>query len=146
MKVMIALFLVMALIGCASPGRLNSVQLGMTKDEVISVMGKPVSISAKDDTQYLTYKFSETGEDAYYGRKTRYFVRLVNGKVDSFGRAGDFDSTKTPTVKIEKDESIKVQDSGDLYTELKKLKELRTEGIITEEEFQTQKKRVLNKH
>lgn len=146
MKFIIALSLVMALIGCASPGRLNSVQIGMTKDEVISVMGNPLSISAKDNTQYLTYKFFETGLDANNGRKTRYFVRLINGKVDSFGRAGDFDSTKTPTVKIEKDESIKVQDSGDLYTELKKLKELRNEGIITEEEFQTQKKRVLNNH
>ena len=77
----------------------------MTKDEVISVMDKPASISAKDDTQYLIYFFSETGEDAYNGKKTRYFVRLVNGKADSFGRAGDFDSTKTPTVKIKKDEN-----------------------------------------
>lgn len=48
-------------------------------------------------------------------------------------------------MKIEKDENINVQGGGDLYTELKKLKELRDEGVITEEEFQAQKKRALSK-
>lgn len=80
MRFIIALSLVMALIGCASPGRLNSVQLGMTKDEVISVMDKPASISAKDDTQYLIYFFSETGEDASNGKKLDILFALLMGK------------------------------------------------------------------
>jgi Short C-terminal domain len=32
------------------------------------------------------------------------------------------------------------------YTELKKLKELRDSGVITEEKFQVQKKKLLEKH
>ena len=57
------------------------------------------------------------------------------------GGTGDFDSTQKPTTKIEIDENIKVQD---LYTKLRKLKELRDEGILTEEEYQAQKKRALS--
>jgi outer membrane protein assembly factor BamE (lipoprotein component of BamABCDE complex) len=120
--------------------------MGMTKDEVVTTIGKPTSISAKDNTEYLNYRFSETDDHAFYGITTPYFVRLINGKVDSYGRTGDFDSTQKPTIKIEKDENINVKGSGDLYTELRKLKELRAEGILTEDEYQDQKKKVLNKH
>jgi len=118
----------------------------MTKDEAIKVMGKPVSISAKGETEYLNYKLSETDDDAFIGRTSPYYIRIISGKVDSYGRTGDFDSTKKPTVKIETDENINIKGSGDLYTELRKLKELRDEGILSEEEYQTQKKKVLNKH
>jgi len=52
----------------------------MTKDEVISVMDKPASISAKDDTQYLIYFFSETGEDASNGKKLDILFALLMGK------------------------------------------------------------------
>ena len=118
----------------------------MTKDEVIKVMGKPVSISAKGGTEYLNYKLSETDNDAFRGWTSPYYVRVINGKVDSYGRTGDFDSTKNPTVKIETDENIKVNESKDLYTELRKLKELRDEGILSEEEYQSQKKKILSQH
>jgi hypothetical protein len=74
----------------------------------------------------------------------------VNGRVESYGRTGDFDSTKAPTVRIETDERIKadvgLQDSGDLYTELNKLKELKDSGIITEEEFMAAKKKMMDKY
>jgi len=120
--------------------------MGMTKDEVIKVMGNPVSVSAKEGTEYLNYKLSETNDDAFMGWTRPYYVRLINGKVDSYGRSGDFDSTQKPTLKIETDENIKVQGSGDLYTELRKLKELRDEGILTEDEYQAQKEKVLNQY
>ena len=146
MKYLFAIVLGLALAGCATSGKINAVNIGMTKDEVIKVMGKPVSISAKDGTEYLNYKLSETGDDAFRGWTSQYYIRLIKGKVDSYGRTGDFDSTKTPTIKIEKDENIKVQGSGDLYTELRKLKELRDDGILSEEEYQVQKKKVLSQH
>lgn len=146
MKYFVAIILGLALAGCATSGKINAVNIGMTKDEVIKVMGKPVSISAKGGTEYLNYKLSETDDDAFRGWTSPYYVRIINGKVDSYGRTGDFDSTKNPTVKIETDENIKVEGSGDLYTELRKLKELRDEGILSEEEYQSQKKKVLSKH
>jgi len=140
----IALF-TLVLLGCATAHKINNVQLGMTKEEVIAAIGKPTSISAKDGTEYLNYRLSETDDHAFYGVTTPYFVRLVNGKVDSYGRTGDFDSTQKQTIRIEKDENVSVQSSGDLYTELRKLKDLYDEGIITEEEYEAQKKRALAK-
>jgi outer membrane protein assembly factor BamE (lipoprotein component of BamABCDE complex) len=146
MKLIAILLSTLFLFGCATAHKISNVKMGMTKDEVVTTIGKPTSISAKDNTEYLNYRFSETDDHAFYGITTPYFVRLINGKVDSYGRTGDFDSTQKPTIKIEKDENINVKGSGDLYTELRKLKELRAEGILTEDEYQDQKKKVLNKH
>lgn len=112
--------------------------------------GHPASVSAQGRSEYLNYSLSETDDQALYGITRPYYVRLVDGRVESYGRTGDFDSTKTPTVRLESDQTIKqdvqVKGSGDLYTELKKLKELKDSGVITEEEFQAQKKRLLEKH
>jgi hypothetical protein len=134
--------------GCASASKINGVQLGMTKAEVVSVMGQPVSISAQGKAEYLNYSLRESYEVG--SLKMPYYVRLVDGKVESFGRTGDFNSTQVPTVRIENDQTIKkevkVEGSGDLYTELKKLQELKDSGVLTEEEFQTQKKKIIDKH
>jgi len=151
MKYLIATLTTILFLSCsATSNKISGVQLGMTKDDVIRVMGKPTSVSAQGGKEYLNYALSETDYDAAYGRTTPYYVRLINGKVESYGRTGDFDSTKTPTVRLESDQSIKqdvqVKGSGDLYTELKKLKELKDSGVITEEEFQAQKKKLLEKH
>jgi hypothetical protein len=141
-----ACFLVL---GCATAGRINGLHLGMTKEEAIAVMGRPASVSAQGQAEYLNYLLSETDDQAYYGITRPYYVRLVNGQVESYGKTGDFDSTKTPTVRLESDQNIRqdiqVKDSRDLYTELKKLKELKDSGVITEEEFQAQKQKLLAK-
>jgi outer membrane protein assembly factor BamE (lipoprotein component of BamABCDE complex) len=74
------------LTGCAiSASRMNSLRLGMTKAEVIEVMGNPQSTSAKSDVEYLRYRFLSEGIFA-----SEYFVKFQDGKVDAFGRAGDF--------------------------------------------------------
>ena len=136
------------LFSCATAYKISSVELGMTKEDVIKVMGPPVSTSATSETEYLNYALSETDDQAFYGLTKEYYVRLVNGKVDSFGRLGDFDSTQKPTVRLETEEKInaKVTGNTDLYSELKKLKELKDEGIITDEEFQKVKKELINKN
>ena len=71
--------------------------VGMTKSEVIEAIGSPRSSSAKDNVEYLNYVFTER-----YGIAVpqNYFVRLINGKVESYGRQGDFDSTKDPTLNL----------------------------------------------
>jgi len=139
-----------ALSACATAHKMNKVQLGMTKAEVIKVMGPPVSISAQRGSEYLNYSFSETDDQAFYGITKPYYVRLINGRVESYGRLGDFDSTQKPTIRIEKDETIKddVKTSGrkDLYSELKKLKQLKDDGLITQQEFDKEKKELLDKY
>jgi outer membrane protein assembly factor BamE (lipoprotein component of BamABCDE complex) len=124
--------------------KMNDLSIGMTKNDVISVLGKPVSVSAKDGTEYLNYQFSENSDQEFLGLTEPYFVRLISGKVDSYGKLGDFDSTQKPTIKIETQEEIKIRD-GDLYGELKKIKELRDDGILTEQEFQLEKRKILGK-
>ncbi len=148
----VALIVMMLVSGCASASahKISKVKLGMTRAEVIKVMGKPTSVSAQGETEYLNYALSETDQAAGRGWTTPYFVRLISGKVDSYGRTGDFDSTRTPAVRIESNSVLKqetqLKGNTDLYSELAKLKELKDSGVITEEEFQVQKKKVLEKY
>lgn len=73
------------LLGCGTASKLNSVQLGMTRDQVIDAIGTPSSTSQMGDTQYLKYQLCS---DWIF--TDRYYVRLTGGKVDAYGRVGDF--------------------------------------------------------
>jgi hypothetical protein len=75
----------MLLMGCAGASKMNSVQLGMTRDQVVSVIGSPSSTSEMGNTQYLKYQLCS---DWIF--TDRYYVRLTDGKVDAYGRVGDF--------------------------------------------------------
>ena len=99
MKTILISLSILIIMGCATAHRINSISPGMTKEEVIKIMGPPVSVSAKDGVEYLNYKLSETGNDAFMGWATPYFIRIINGRVDAYGRMGDFDSTKIPEIK-----------------------------------------------
>ena len=83
------LFILSGLVlGCAgSAKKINSVTLGMTKSEVISVMGTPNYSSVREDVEILNYQLASNSlfTDAY-------IVRIKQGKVDMFGRRGDFGS------------------------------------------------------
>lgn len=52
---------------------------------------------------------------------------------------------RKPDAPIQIKQEVKVQDSDDIYTELKKLKELLDAKIITQEEFEARKKKILTK-
>ena len=92
------------LVGCATSGRINRISLGMSKQEVVKTMGPPTSTSATHGVEYLRYLLHEI--DAF-DQGTPYFVRIVDGKVDAYGRVGDFDSTKIPERKLKLDVDIK---------------------------------------
>lgn len=79
------LLLVILLAGCGTASRLNTVQLGMTRDQVVDVAGTPSSTSQMGNTQYLKYQLTS---DWIF--TDRYYVRLTDGRVDAFGRVGDF--------------------------------------------------------
>ena len=100
MRKLIYLFVLAVMVsGCATTPNLNTVSLGMTKADVIKTLGNPTSVSAKDNVEYLQYNtlrpFAPPSEWA-----PKFFVRLVNGKVESYGKVGDFDSTKNPTNDV----------------------------------------------
>jgi len=110
MKKMFLIIIPLFLLGCAplpTANKINLISLGMTKAKVIEVMGAPVSTAATANVEYLKYNLTETQRDAYSNYFTEYFVRIVDGKVNAYGRRGDFDSTKVPEDKTTIDLNIK---------------------------------------
>ena len=95
--------------GCATTPKMNHLSVGLTKTEVIAIMGRePDSTSAKSGVEYLTYLLWRDFWDRRPGDYSdQFFVRLIDGKVDSYGRKGDFDSTKVPETKQTIDLNIK---------------------------------------
>jgi hypothetical protein len=97
MKKLLAVLVCVGLVGCATAPNMSAVSLGMTKGEVTKELGKPFSVSAQGNMEYLTYN----DRSGIYGDYTvPYFVRLINGKVESYGKVGDFNSTKNSTNDI----------------------------------------------
>lgn len=130
----IGFILAASLMACVTAGtqeNLNKISVGMTKQEVITQIGTPSSTAAKEGIEYLTYQLTDGtsgGEaaacagvgvltlgltyalpDCRGGRENDFYVRLVNGKVDSYGRRGDFDSTKVPEATINVNKKVTVE-------------------------------------
>lgn len=79
----------------------------MTKKEVIAAMGDPASTAAPGNgVEILRYDLSSTFTTVYLANHgiasapQDYFVKLIDGKVDSYGMVGDFNSTKDPTINV----------------------------------------------
>ncbi len=69
-----------------SSAKLNNVRIGMAKAEVQSILGAPDSTSAQANAEYMVcYLELPDHVDTDLGDRP-YIVRLVNGKVESFGR------------------------------------------------------------
>ncbi|MBP9855124.1 MAG: hypothetical protein KBD53_09695 [Candidatus Omnitrophica bacterium] len=89
MKNLFLILIVFVLSGCATSYKMNNITLDMTRDEVVKILGKPVSTSAEPGVELLNYKFSETSTEELGGKYTPYYVRIVDGKVESYGRVAD---------------------------------------------------------
>lgn len=158
--VSIALLLLALLSGCSTTAdKLNDVRIGMTKDQVIALLGKPDSMSAQANIEYLTYYLS-TDTDSF-NRERAYSVRLLDGKVESFGRFMQlFDIYNRPVTGtapmmggapmmgpasvMGSTQVIRVPASNDIAGQIVRLKHLKDEGTLTEEEFQKAKEKVIS--
>jgi hypothetical protein len=72
---------------------MNSVAPGMTKQQVIDVMGEPVSTTVTYTNEYLNFALAEgcrISMPMIRCALTPYYVRFINGKVETFGRSADF--------------------------------------------------------
>lgn len=88
------LAVVVALAGCATAPKMNRLSLGMTKQEVVSAMGTPASTSAPGDgVELLHYNLSPQGGFIRDLITEDYVVKLVNGKVVTYGKAREVGST-----------------------------------------------------
>jgi hypothetical protein len=149
------------LVGCQTSEALNNVHIGMTKADVQALLGTPDSTSAQANVEYMTYYLTS---DAGYGRDQPYMVRLVNGKVESFGRFAQlFDLYNRPVTSATPGQpnfpqlglstaSVPINGTTlvstgsprtDLASELARLKQLRDQGALTDEEFAKAKAKIL---
>jgi hypothetical protein len=87
-KLMLVMLIAATLSGCATHARrMNQMALGMTKAEVVRLLGEPASTSATEGTELLNYSFIE---ERVWGFPSPYYVMLREGRVVSYGRHGDF--------------------------------------------------------
>jgi len=126
MKTPIALSLTVAVLlaGCAgTENRVNEISLGMSKAQVIQVLGQPKSTRASAGVEYLVYELKESIDASSCAawslllvpvecmrKKIEYFVQFKQGVATAYGEIGDFDSTQDPEQTINVNRTIKIQE------------------------------------
>lgn len=79
-------------LACARPApEFTKLHTGMSESEVVALLGPPDSVGVSTTERVLNYKSWDRDLDT--GTKTNvktYEVRLVDGKVSSFGEQGNF--------------------------------------------------------
>jgi len=155
MKRVFLILLMVTLSGCmaavfGTADQLNQLSIGMSKEDVIKKLGPPKSTAATNGIEYMQYRWVKTVIAADGNFPEDYYVAIRNDRVASFGRKGDFDSTKVPTQRLEIDQTVRQEGAPrptkDLYVDLKKLQDLKESGILTEEEFKARKKKLLEEN
>jgi len=144
--------------GCATSDRLNDVQIGMTKAQVITLLGKPDSMSAQGDIQYFTYDL-----DTANGRNLPYLVRFVGDRAESFGRLTQLNDMYIRPVTADGQPgtlnlppalfggatvvapaALPAASQSNLVSEIRQLKELKDQGVLTDDEFARAKEKLLS--
>ncbi|MCX6956480.1 MAG: SHOCT domain-containing protein [Verrucomicrobia bacterium] len=117
----------------------------MTKDELIARLGRPDSAKMQANAEYLTYYMSSDAG----ARPEPYMIRLIDAKVESFGRFVPLLDTQGRGAGGATDlglGAIMPYDmSMDVVTQLQQLKALEDRGVLTKEEAQRAKERLLAK-
>ena len=127
--------LLVLLAGCASTAtRLSRVQNGMSRDQVIALLGSPDGARVRADIEYLTYYLpDETGR-----REQPYMVRLVGARVESVGRfvqLADLEAAGGRAPQAGMGAILSPPAFPDLATQLRQLADLKARGELTEAEF-----------
>ena len=119
MKILITTIAAVLLMGCATSKSLNlsSISIGMDKQKVITLKGEPFRVAAIDGLEYFIYRGIDLNRQnspadllvmpfvLLDGKAAlEVFIRFKDGKVEAYGRLGDFDSTKHKELLIKKAE------------------------------------------
>jgi outer membrane protein assembly factor BamE (lipoprotein component of BamABCDE complex) len=92
MRFLLPLLVICSVSGCVltpTAHKMDRLELGMSRQDVIGALGRPVSKGADPSGETLYYRFSETGADEINGIASAFFVKIVDGKVEAFGRVND---------------------------------------------------------
>ena len=162
-KILLPILLIVGalLVGCATSAALNNLHIGMDRSQVISLLGQPDSTSAQANVEYLTYYLAIDTQEGP-ARDQPYLVRLVDGKVESFGRMTQLNdlylrpvTNATPGTPnfpqtnllgagvMTAPAASAAPAAPDLATEIEKLKALKDQGVLTDQEFTTAKAKLL---
>lgn len=79
---------VFAAVGCATASKMNRLSVGLTKCEVIELLGEPDSTAATEGLEFFRYYYRGGGDGLLTSRR-EHFVRFRDGKVTAYGRIGD---------------------------------------------------------
>ncbi len=106
MKILITTIAAVLLVGCATSKSLNlsSISIGMDKQKVITLKGEPFRVAAIDGLEYFIYRGIDLNRLLDGNGTFEAFIRFKDGKVEAYGRLGDFDSTKHKELLIKKAE------------------------------------------
>lgn len=143
-----------ATFGCADSTALNKVHIGMPRSDIIALLGQPDSTSAQANVEYLTYYLAANTE---YVRSQPYFVRLVDGKVESFGRFAPMFDLQNRPVTAGSPTSAPMGSpmapapapvygpapTADIGLQLLRLKQLHDQHVLTDDEFARAKAKVI---
>ena len=84
----------MANASCETTSKMNRVALGMTKREVVSSIGSPSSTSSPGQgVEILHYHLNPRSGPIVNLIRDDYIIKIVNGKVVSYGKADDLDGS-----------------------------------------------------
>jgi hypothetical protein len=89
MKLILIVSLCLTASACTTMGRINTINMGMSKADVIDKMGDPDSTRAEGNAEILIYNLSEEALPIINKMRGEYWVVLTEGKVNKFGRMGD---------------------------------------------------------
>lgn len=81
-KIALLTFLLTAACG-TSAQRLTEVSMGMTRQDVVSVLGSPESVQAANGQEVLVYTLSNSWNSPVWN--SQYAVVLQNGRVVAYG-------------------------------------------------------------
>jgi outer membrane protein assembly factor BamE (lipoprotein component of BamABCDE complex) len=82
MRTLVLFILVATLLtGCSPWLPIQNVSVGMTKAEVLQQLGKPTDVAGSGNVEYFWYN----PVNRFW---QRYYVRMVSGKVESYGPLG----------------------------------------------------------
>ena len=105
MKHFLSLCVVVLFTGCVVlPSKrvsFNDIKIGMPRDEAVKILGRPHRASAKDNVESLYYNESALyigvfGIGKVKEKNRQYELRLVDGKVESFGKLGEHSNEAAP--------------------------------------------------
>ena len=93
--------LMFILCGCKSTPQFSKLEVGMTRAQVIEILGDPFTQKAQRGVIYFIYRdYNHPLASSNGNYNPQHFVRFIDGRVESFGDQGDFDSTKDPTFNL----------------------------------------------